>query len=585
MHIIHKALLSITGSIKLRILFLYALTAALTVCLISVVTGSQVSRRLTEVSVSNTQNDLSIISDKLDVYFNNIESYTLFMVYARQWQKGPVHENNTAYENFTQFRMVYAFLLDLVHANSDFQSVLYYENGQIYVSDTQADTETITETHKAEIEDFRKSKDLIRWLGLGPLPYQKHYGGQAPQCYTLLRKCFDTTGKFLGVIELNLRETAVANVYANHGGADTSYFIVGDDGRVSSSPQPGQMGQDLSALPFVATGQPEGTAESGDSLYVWKSYPRMGWTVVGQVPVATISQSASAMVRSIWLVGLVAIVASILVFAALARSITRPLDRITRTVSAIAGGDYGRRIRLQGQDEVAVLAGQIDQMAESTEKLMADIERENQQKRQFELSYIQSQMNPHFLYNSLETLCGMVEVGEYENTIEFIGEISRFYRSVLTRGDITVCIREELEIVKNYLAIMQRRYPGRFTYQVDCQEDIMEYRIAKLSLQPIAENAVVHGVLARQGGGCITLRGRMEQGLVRLCVEDNGPGLPGEKLAAIEAKNAHALGFGFSNTETRLRLQLGDAARVEVASQSGQGARVSLYLPPRKGEG
>ena len=173
----------------------------------------------------------------------------------------------------------------------------------------------------------------------------------------------------------------------------------------------------------------------------------------------------------------------------------RPLGEITASIRRMAAGTYDVRVPVCTEDELGVLAGELNAMADNTQQLLLRIREESEQRHRFELSYLQVQMQPHFLYNTLETVCGMIQSGESEESIELINQISGFYRAVLNGGQEVVPLSHEMEITRSYLRIMQTRYAGAFQFTLSMDESACACPLPKLILQPFVENSVVHGFI------------------------------------------------------------------------------------------
>ena len=226
-------------------------------------------------------------------------------------------------------------------------------------------------------------------------------------------------------------------------------------------------------------------------------------------------------------------------------------------------------------------------MSENTLQLLDTIKKESALKRKFEFSYIQLQMNPHFLYNTLETICGMIAVDEKKKAIKMIQNVSSFYKKVLSKGIPIITIEQELELTRCYLDILRQRYCEIYTYEIVLAQEAKEYRIPKLTLQPFVENALIHGILPTGKPGKITITAAADSGRITITIQDNGMGMDEEMLHSLrrlleerDFTNEKAAGFGIISTYRRLLLFLdGPDAGIRVDSAPGQGTSVRLLLP------
>ena len=199
------------------------------------------------------------------------------------------------------------------------------------------------------------------------------------------------------------------------------------------------------------------------------------------------------------------------------------------------------------------------------------------EKKQAELMALQSQINPHFLYNTLEMVNWMAERNEKENVQTVIQKMSQFYRLVLSKGRDIVTIKEEITLCETYLAIQQMRFQGRIRYERDIEDDILEYLIPKITLQPFVENAIIHGITAStEGRGTLSISGWEEDGRIILAVMDDGAGMAEEDKEKSPSKGSH---YGMKNIGQRLSVFYQEEIKMEIESTKGIGTCVSINIP------
>ncbi len=224
-----------------------------------------------------------------------------------------------------------------------------------------------------------------------------------------------------------------------------------------------------------------------------------------------------------------------------------------------------------------------------TEPIERQVRAEQRQLRKAEFELLQAQINPHFLYNTLDAIVWSAEAGNEKQVIHMVGSLSDFFRTSLNRGKEIVTIREDLQHVRSYLEIQQVRYRDILDYEIDVPEELYEYRIPKITLQPLVENALYHGIKNRRGGGKITLRGFEEEETFCIVVNDNGAGMPAERLAQVRrglSEGAPSEGelYGLYNVNERIRLNFGDAYGIEISSSYESGTTVVVRLPKNSTE-
>lgn len=270
----------------------------------------------------------------------------------------------------------------------------------------------------------------------------------------------------------------------------------------------------------------------------------------------------------------------------LSRRITEPITELCDMTEKFAGGDFSVSCHIDSNDEMQTLAESFNSMVQEIKTLVEDIHREQENAKDAELRLLQEQINPHFLYNTLDAIVWMTEAGEKQKAIQVIQELSSFFRISLSKGASEITIRSEREHVKNYLEIQRFRYQDILDYELDFDEEIMNYLIQKLTLQPIVENAIYHGIKNKRGGGKIKVSGRLgDDGNIHFIIEDNGRGMNEEELMRLrglisgEIVTEDKNGFGMANVEKRLEMQYGEAYGITVESELDVGTKVYIKIP------
>ncbi len=219
-----------------------------------------------------------------------------------------------------------------------------------------------------------------------------------------------------------------------------------------------------------------------------------------------------------------------------------------------------------------------------TRPIEEQVKEEQKQLRKAEFEVLQAQINPHFLYNTLDAIVWSAEAGNNRQVVKMVGSLSEFFRSSLNKGKEIVTIKEELQHVRSYLEIQQIRYQDILSYQIDVDESINAYYIPKITIQPIVENALYHGIKNKRGGGKITVTGSDAGENIKITVHDNGMGMTEERLNEVRdslnhrGTDNHAI-YGMYNVNERIHLSFGDAGGLDVDSVYGEGTTVTITLP------
>ena len=220
-------------------------------------------------------------------------------------------------------------------------------------------------------------------------------------------------------------------------------------------------------------------------------------------------------------------------------------------------------------------------MIERLNEQMQQVQQKQESLRRTELALLQAQINPHFLYNTMDTIMWLVEAGSSQEAVEMLSDLSSFFRHSLSRGQDVISLAEEEQHVRSYLQIQHVRYKDILSYTLDIDPALHHVSIPKLTLQPLVENALYHGIKLRRVRGLIEIKGWREGDCIFLQVKDNGIGMSPQRLEELRATAADTkqLGFGFSAVNQRLQLQFGPEYGLHVESEQGVGTVVTARIP------
>lgn len=291
---------------------------------------------------------------------------------------------------------------------------------------------------------------------------------------------------------------------------------------------------------------------------------------------------------------------SLIVFAVLAfaslflsfiipNSIVKPINHLKDITNQVAKGDLTVRADILYGGEVMELGNSLNIMIEKIENLLEKVKIDEANLRIAELELLQSQINPHFLYNTLDTIMWLAESGNKSMVVEMVGALSDFFRTSLSHGNGMVTLGEEERHVRSYLMIQQVRYQDILEYDIDIPESIKEVIIPKITLQPLVENALYHGIKNRRGKGNIAIRAQREQDVVVISITDNGVGMTIEQLNRItsrldqrttseEGASRHE-SYGIFNVNERIRLKFGEQYGLSISSEFCMGTCVKVKIP------
>jgi two-component system, sensor histidine kinase YesM len=231
------------------------------------------------------------------------------------------------------------------------------------------------------------------------------------------------------------------------------------------------------------------------------------------------------------------LVSSILISMFIVRSVTKPIKELCDTAEIVAKGDFTTRAEIESDNEIAVLTRSFNHMIQEIGELVEDIKTEQMNLRVTELKLLQAQINPHFLYNTLDTIIWLAEGKQTDQVVGMVTSLSDFFRTVLSEGRDFITIAEEESHIRSYLEIQQFRYRDILEYEISMDPNILSYTILKLTLQPLVENALYHGIKNKRGKGKIRVIGKLIGNKICLEVEDNGIGMSKNELEKNKKKS------------------------------------------------
>lgn len=308
-----------------------------------------------------------------------------------------------------------------------------------------------------------------------------------------------------------------------------------------------------------------------------------GWKIVNVLPEEEITINLTATRYLVILLVAVTLLILTILNRVLAGMITRPLEELTRSIEELDNENLKPDIYIGGSREVEYLGNTLRDLVKRLRKLMDDIVVEQEEKRKTELDALQSQINPHFLYNTLDSIVWMIEGERYQDAIFMITQLASLFRISISRGKNIIKVEDEIKHAKNYMNIQQIRYKNMFKVDFDIDDEILNCQTVKLIIQPILENSLYYTVEPLDGDGEISIKGYREGKDIYIKVTDNGLGMTPETVANVLKENnrvrKRGSGVGLINVHNRIRLQFGDEYGLVIESELDEGTTVTIHLP------
>lgn len=418
--------------------------------------------------------------------------------------------------------------------------------------------------------------------------------GERPWVITLSRgiRNFTGSGSTEGVFFIDLNYSAISGLCDQNNIGEKGYvFILDGEGNIVYHPQQQQLYNELQTENIEAVLNAEGEmVMTGDGkqekLYSISRSEKTGWTVVGCMYVEELLEK-SENAQSFYVITAIALVVVALFLSGLiSKNITLPIQRLKDSMAKVQEGDFDAAgIVVESQNEIGSLTNSFNMMTNRIQELMEENVHEQEEKRKSELKALQSQINPHFLYNTLDSIIWMAEGKKNEEVVLMTASLARLMRQSISNEDELVSISQEVEYVKSYLTIQKMRYKDKLEFEIDVDPSIKYVHIIKLVLQPIVENAIYHGLKYKESKGLLTVKGYAKDDNVIIEIRDNGVGMDKETLEHIFERhkvNYHSNGVGVYNVQQRLQLYYGNDYGITYESEQGMGTTATIVIPGKQ---
>lgn len=322
----------------------------------------------------------------------------------------------------------------------------------------------------------------------------------------------------------------------------------------------------------------------GLKLYSIVALQKAGWKVIGVSYPEELGVDRRSLGRVYTAWGILFLSLTILFSFIISLQIARPIKLLRNTIKVVEQGNFDIQAKIERSDEIGELGKDFNIMVQKIKELLQLIIEEQQNKRKSELKALQAQINPHFLYNTLDSVIWMAEDRQHQQVIEMAAALAKLFRISISGGREIISIGEEVEHVRQYLIIQKMRYKDRLDYEICVPEDLFPYRTVKIILQPLVENAIYHGIKNSPSPGKIIIDGSICYNGIELKVKDNGVGMSAEVLARImeDTQGERAFvrrGVGVRNVDERIKLYFGKNYGIQFFSSEGEGTEVRIRLP------
>lgn len=532
-------------------------------------TSSVAIRQTTE---QNTRKTIQQSGQFITSYLQKVKQTTSSLV---ENEKIKTYAQTPSQENAEQLRQLFATILktdsDLVSA------ILVTKDGNLISTDPELTMKTSA--------DMMKEKWYQDAIHKGAMPILtparrtvSHTTGEK-WVISIMQEVVDQDGKNLGVVRLDIGyKTLEAYLDQLQLGKEGFTFIVDANHDFVYHPKKAVYSShaEMKAMaPYLSV--KNGYVKSKQAYVSQYQIPNSGWILIG---VSSMEQLHAVQTQILWSfigTGLFALGVCLIGIWFVLRLWIKPLRDLQATILKVGSGHSDLRANETGSPELVDLARQFNIMLDRIDQLMIAVKEEEQNVRRYELQALSSQINPHFLYNTLDTIVWMAEFNDSKRVVEVTKSLAKYFRLALNQGHEQISLKDEIDHVRQYLFIQKQRYGEKLQYEIKELKQYNDYKIPKLILQPLVENAIYHGIKEMNRQGRIRVSVSENDTQLIVSIYDNGRG-----FVASETTNATLVrlgGVGLKNVDQRLHLQFGDAYHMDIQSKQNIYTEIRLYFP------
>lgn len=380
------------------------------------------------------------------------------------------------------------------------------------------------------------------------------------------------TNETLGILIIDISETMLYDRYSDLLDKGTSIYIVDSTDKIISSKDKRLIGSKYKT-------NKNSYNMNLSNIEIISNIDSYGWKIIQVIPSNIMSQVSNKIAqRTHYIVALISIPALIITYK-ISVWITKPILKIKDKMEAVMKGDLEVEVEVDRDDEIGQLQRSFNSMVKRLHTSIENIKMYEKQKRVAELSFLQAQINPHFLYNTLSGIRFLVSMDKTEIAEEMLYRFTKLLRSILPRASEMITLEDELGNIKNYVELQKMRYPNCFEVDYEFDEKIKKYKIPSFILQPIVENAILYSMEKENNKGCIHIKGYKIKDGTRIIIEDNGIGMSKDKLDHVLNKEASINSVGVINVHERIQLNYGQNYGLKIESLEGKGTKITFILP------
>ena len=575
-------------SIQSTMLVSFSALMVLAMLVFMVIAMRYTSGTIYENSINYMSQIIQQVNYDIDTYIEYMENISSVIAKSSDVPRYLFDQNQTEAEREAEKERILTQFQTIMESRDDIYNVAAVaKNGRYIIN--QGDDELTGYVDIESLDWYQAAMESKSGIAVSSSHVQNAIQSSYKWVITLSRALVNNqTGEREGLFFVDLNYSAISDLCNNNSIEEKGYiFVLDAEGNIVYHPKQQLMYGGLKTENIDAIMECREDSliidEGGDSkLYTMSKSKRTGWTVVGAAYTSELLKNNEQAQMWYLLVASILLLAVIGISSIISREITKPIRSLRDSMRKVQNGQFGTHVEVITENEIGSLGRSFNLMTSEIQALMEQNVYEQKQKRKSELKALQAQINPHFLYNTLDSIIWMSEAGENDEVVEMTSALARLLRQSISNDQEEVELEKEIEYVKNYLTIQKMRYKDKLEFFIYVDPRVAHVPIIKLVLQPLVENAIYHGIKYKETKGNLKIYARPVDGRVEIVVADDGIGMDEDVMEHIfdeHRKEQKRNGVGVPNVQKRLKLQYGSEYGIRYESVKGAGTKAVITIP------
>lgn len=575
-------------SIQSTMLVSFSALMVLAMLVFMVIAMRYTSGTIYENSINYMSQIIQQVNYDIDTYIEYMENISSIIAKSSDVPRYLFDQNQTEAEREAEKERILTQFQTIMESRDDIYNVAAVaKNGRYIIN--RGDDELTGYVDIESLDWYQAAMESKSGIAVSSSHVQNAIQSSYKWVITLSRALVNNqTGEREGLFFVDLNYSAISDLCNNNSIEEKGYiFVLDAEGNIVYHPKQQLMYGGLKTENIDAIMECEEDSliidEGGESkLYTMSKSKRTGWTVVGAAYTSELLKNNEQAQMWYLLVASILLLAVIGISSIISREITKPIRSLRDSMRKVQNGQFDTHVEVITENEIGSLGRSFNLMTSEIQALMEQNVYEQKQKRKSELKALQAQINPHFLYNTLDSIIWMSEAGENDEVVEMTSALARLLRQSISNDKEEVELEKEIEYVKNYLTIQKMRYKDKLEFLIYVDPRVAHVPIIKLVLQPLVENAIYHGIKYKETKGNLKIYARPVDGRVEIVVADDGIGMDEDVMEHIfdeHRKEQKRNGVGVPNVQKRLKLQYGSEYGIRYESVKGAGTKAVITIP------